>query len=373
MARVPAAVSDLLRSDRWIRAVLSDPPGRTAVIRVAARPVMVGSRPKVQIELHEKTRVRHENLDREAAAARLESLLETGFRQLHVATPDENVHLLMPSGRMRRTPATRPEAEPSHDRRKRRLLDGAPFLTRLGIAAPNGAIKASRQAKFRQMIRFAELVEDVLEHLPPDRPLRVADFGCGRAYLTFALAHLLHERDIEARIVGVDLKEDAILQSRDLARDLGWTGMEFRAGDIATDPALGEAHLAVLLHACDTATDEGIARAVTGGASVILAVPCCQRELRDRLTPAALEPMMRHGIVRERVAALATDSMRAALLEAAGYRTQILEFVDTEHTPKNLMIRAMRSGRPSDAARKAYLALRDFWGAGPRLERLLDR
>jgi SAM-dependent methyltransferase len=216
--------------------------------------------------------------------------------------------------------------------------------------------------------RFLELVGDVL----PRRPLRIVDFGSGKSYLTFALYHLLAiERGLDVQVVGLDLKEDVIDRCRSLAERLGYERLRFEVGDIALFE--GEpADVVVSLHACDTATDAALARAVRWRAEVILAVPCCQHELYDQVRSEPLAPLLSHGILRERLAALATDAARAQLLEAVGYRAQVIEFVDLEHTAKNLLIRAVRRGDTGDAAAlRRYGAFKQELGIDPALERAL--
>jgi len=233
-------------------------------------------------------------------------------------------------------------------------------------------VRAARYDKFRQLNRFLELVADVEPELP-DRRLQIVDFGSGKSYLTFALYQFLREqRGRDVHVVGLDLKEDVIAQCDALARKLGYDELAFRVGEIAGFSSDAPVDMVVSLHACDTATDDALAQAVRWEARVIMAVPCCQHELLAQMESAGtLAPMLRHGIVRERFAALATDSLRAQLLELAGYRTQILEFVGLEHTPKNLMIRAVRSAPAGDAGVRAYRALRDSLGVSPALERAL--
>jgi len=231
----------------------------------------------------------------------------------------------------------------------------------------------SRYDKFRQVNRFLELVDDVVPALPAEGPLRIVDFGCGRSYLTFALHHLLTElRGREVELVGIDLKADVVADCVALAERLGSRGLRFEQGDIAGFDAGGDVDLVVSLHACDTATDEALAQAVRWRAAVILAVPCCHQEaLRQLQPPADLGPLLRHGLMRERFASLATDGLRAQLLELAGYRTQLVEFVDLEHTPKNVLIRATRGRAAGADVRAAYESMRDSLGLEPTLERLL--
>ena len=229
-------------------------------------------------------------------------------------------------------------------------------------------MRSQRYDKFRQVNRFLELVEDVLPALPAG-PLRIVDFGSGKSYLTFALHHLLtvvHGREVE--IVGLDLKAEVVDHCEALARKLGADGLRFEVGDIAGYEALAGVDLVVSLHACDTATDDALDRAVRAGAPVILAVPCCQHELLPQLENPALGPLLRHGTLRERFAAEVTDAARAQLLGAVGYDVQVVEFVELEHTPKNVLLRAVaRPGRDTAKAFAEYRAFAAELGIDPAL------
>jgi SAM-dependent methyltransferase len=247
-----------------------------------------------------------------------------------------------------------------------------PFLVELGVMTADGRVRSSRYDKFRQVNRFLELVDDVVPSLRTDGTLRVVDFGCGKSYLTFAIHHLLTElrgRDVE--IVGLDLKDDVIDACSALAARFGTEGLRFEQGDIAGFDAREKIDLVVSLHACDTATDEALAQAIRWQADVILAVPCCQKEAYRQIQSSLLGPVLRHGLAKERLAALVTDTLRAQLLELSGYRTQLVEFVSLEHSAKNVLIRAV-TGTPAGAeTRRAYEELRDALGLRPALERLL--
>jgi SAM-dependent methyltransferase len=238
---------------------------------------------------------------------------------------------------------------------------------------PEGRVRKSRYDKFRQVNRFLELVDDVVPALPSEGTLRVVDFGCGKSYLTFAIHHLLTAlRGREVEIVGLDLKDDVIAACSALAERTNAAGLGFERGDISGYEAEGGVDLVVSLHACDTATDDALAQAVRWEADAILAVPCCQKEAYRQVESSLLAPLLRHGLAKERFAALVTDTLRAQLLELAGYRTQLVEFVPLEHTAKNVLIRAVR-GEPAGAdVRRAYEELRDSLGLDPALERLLS-
>ena len=280
--------------------------------------------------------------------------------------------------KFKRQPPTKSPIETRHNRSKQYLIpDGTPcpFLIETGVMSDDGHVRKSKYDKFRQINRFLEFVEDVYGALPADGTLRVVDFGCGKSYLTFALHHLLtviHQRDVA--IIGLDLKQDVVEHCNATAAKLGCLGLRFVAGDMASFSPENGVDLSVSLHACDTATDVALARAVAWQASVILSVPCCHHELAATIARTALAPVQRFGILHERLAEAATDGLRATLLELAGYRSQVLEFISTEHTPKNLLIRATRRESPADTTALAadYEAAKRLLGIDSfELERLL--
>lgn len=379
MTALEQLVATLVDDSRLTGATLSRPSSGdpSQAIRVTIDPVLVQGALRYRWTSHHRAQALDENLTPEETARRLTRALGGEFRQglLHGTDADWQVLAGGKSPKLLRRPATRPQARLHHDRSKRRILpEGTPvpFLVELGVMTPEGKVRARRYDKFRQVSRFLELVDDVADELPGGT-LRVVDFGSGRSYLTFALHHLLTEvygRDVE--LVGLDLQQGVVAECTALAERLGTTGLRFEVGDIAGFDGVEGADLVVSLHACDTATDAALDRAVRAGASVILAVPCCQHELRPQLESRELEPFLRFGILRERFAAEVTDAVRALLLGAVGYDTQIVEFVELEHTPKNLLIRAVsRPARDRSRSLSSYRTLQQALGIDPALERLL--
>lgn len=264
----------------------------------------------------------------------------------------------------------------SHNRKKNYLLDeneAYPFLVRLGVQAPDGKVRNQHQDKFRQINRFVEFIDDSLDYLPKDKTIRILDFGSGKSYLTFALYHYLRvEKGLDIRVTGLDLKKEVIEECQKIADDLNYENLEFLVGDINDYNEETAVDMVVTLHACDIATDMALGRAVKWGAKVILSVPCCQHELFSQIESPALDVMLQHGLIKERFSALATDSMRAELLSFVGYDAQLLEFIDMENTPKNILIRAYHTGKkPSADAVKRYEAFRDLLNAKPFLEKEL--
>ena len=324
--------------------------------KVTIKPVQLRGELVYQFEYHFAKKVTHQNIPQAEALDQMMELAELHFRQALIRTVDAEYHVLIS--------------------KKRYLLEeGVPaaFLVELGIMNDTGKVLAAKYDKFKQINRFLEMVADTLPHLPEDRPIRIIDFGCGKSYLTFALYHYLHvlcEREV--MIHGLDLKQDVIQHCEALARKLDYEGLAFSVGDIADYEGVTEVDMVVTLHACDTATDAALEKAVRWGAGVILSVPCCQHELFRQVDQPVLAPLLNHGILKERFSALSTDAVRANLLDCVGYQTQLLEFIDMEHTPKNILIRAIRSkDTDSRAAWARYEAFRDFLHIDPYLERAL--
>ncbi|HIT64811.1 MAG TPA: SAM-dependent methyltransferase [Candidatus Ventrimonas merdavium] len=264
----------------------------------------------------------------------------------------------------------------SHNRKKRYLLEegkAVPFLVDLGVMTAEGTVVRTRYDKFRQINRFLEFIEDILPNLDKGRETTIIDFGCGKSYLTFAMYHYLHElKGYPVRIIGLDLKKDVIRRCELLARQYGYEQLHFYHGDIASYDGVEQVDMVVTLHACDTATDYALEKAVRWGAKVILSVPCCQHELNKQMKNELLKPVLQYGLIKERMAALYTDALRAELLENQGYRTQILEFIDMEHTPKNILIRAVYDGKKKRNEEEIRKIL-SFLGVEPTLAGLLWR
>ncbi|SFH58353.1 Methyltransferase domain-containing protein [Planctomicrobium piriforme] len=333
------------------------------------RPVVIRNEPRLQWEQQFERQQTHLNLTLDESLARAESLLGPVYQDavLFTATADITARVTPEGVRIQRKPPSQlPQAAPAHDRRKEHLIpEGVPclFLVELDVMTQDGKVKQSRQKKFRQINRYLEIVNDIVPELPAEGEIRVVDFGCGLSYLTFALHHLLHVihgRDVA--LLGIDQNEHVIQRCRQIAAKLKLTGLEFRSGKISAAESVGRVDLAVSLHACDTATDHALAFAVNSQAAVVLAAPCCQHELSTKIDSPAMEGILRHGVLKERVSAMATDALRAAALEVAGYRTQVIEFIDLEHTPKNLLIRAVRRQKPSPEAAARYAGLKAFLG-----------
>ena len=381
-------------SDSLIQLVLSDPfryrsepPSESedailaAVEKIVVRPVDLKSGRNLQFTYGEARRETHRNFALDEAVGEVERLITGLFRRGHLFTTEFDFTVkVKASGKVRahQFPPSRQKAAPTeHNRRKQYLIpDGTPceFLQEIGVMTADGNVRKQKFDKFRQINRYLEFVEDVYESFPKSGPIRVVDFWCGKSYLTFALHHLLnriHGRKVD--IVGLDLKSDVVEHCNEIANRLGCDGLRFESGDMAGYSPLESVDLSVSLHACDKATDVALARAVEWNAKVIFAVPCCHHEVASKLKTEFLSPIMRRGILKERFAELLTDSLRADLLEGCGYRTQVLEFISLEHTPKNILIRAIQDPAVSSPAiPESVKAVRSTFGLEPcELERLL--
>ena len=386
----------LLDEQALVRAVGSGRQRRAAPSwrRVELRYVDLKAGRRLQVTSYDETQAFTANhAPGDEAAAAVDALLDEPFGNWHVETATETHQLRVTKKgeallhtSARTAPA--PAAEEGHDRRKQRLLpEDDPVLVALGISDEQGRVKPSRQAKYRQVEEFlrdlAPVVEDAVSsgrrRTPtPEEPLRLVDLGCGNAYLTFAAhRYLSHVRGLPVHTTGVDVKAQSLAHNGEVAERLGLAGqMSFVQAEIGGDGLDLRPDVVLALHACDTATDDALARAVTWEAPLVLAAPCCHHDVAAQLrrspTPAPYALLTRSGILRERFADTLTDAVRAAVLRQLGYRVDVVEFVDSKHTPRNTLLRAVRTGAaPDPAAREELDELTTTWGVRPRLVELL--
>ena len=386
MSDLQSLFTDCL-NETLIRVILSNPSSKDGVIKICARPMLKNKSLLFQIEEYTKTQVFHKNLTAGDAGSYLTGKLSSdtssqtaSFKNALVETQSFTANVLVSKKgtitikKKMNASAKQPKISLSHNRKKKYILEEGipvPFLIDLGVMTQNGNIVNAHYDKFRQINRFLEYIEDILPSLPTDRELRILDFGCGKSYLTFAIYYYLKVlKGYPVRITGLDLKEDVIRHCNELAVKYGYDKLEFLCGDIAYYDGCSQVDMVVTLHACDTATDYALAKAVGWGAKDILSVPCCQHELNKQMKNDLLSPVLHYGILKERMAALMTDGLRAQILEANGYRTQILEFIDMAHTPKNLLIRAVYNGHCADNKAQINELLAAF-DVNPTLYRLL--
>ena len=359
-------------------AILSNPRDKSLASKIKVRPVLKRERLLFQIEVFRNNQAFHENLEARDAAGRIIKYMDN-MRQLQLETVNFSYTVLV-SKKGKVTVRKRPQSsfkEPPaliHNRKKKYILEEGvpvPFLRDLGVMTEKGQIIHAKFDKFRQINRFLEFIEDVLPELPTDREITILDFGCGKSYLTFAVYYYLNIlKGYNARIIGLDLKSDVIRKCNALSQKYNYKNLTFTEGNIADYTGTEQVDMVITLHACDTATDFALAKAVGWRTNVILSVPCCQHELNQQIESALLKPVLKHGLIKERLAALVTDALRAEYLERAGYHVQLLEFIDMEHTPKNILIRAVKTGKKADNMQQIQ-ACEEFLHVSPTLKALL--
>ena len=337
----------------FLSATLSNPKDKNGITKVKVRPILKQGVLVIQCEAHKNNQVFHENHEAtEAVNVLVEYMCQ--FKQMQMETKKFRYTVLVSKkGKVtiqkKQQSCCMKEVDLSHNRSKKYILQEGtpvPFLQDLGVMTSDGKIVRTKFDKFRQINRFLEFIEDILPQLSKNREVTILDFGCGKSYLTFAMYYYLHElKKYDVRIIGLDLKTDVIRHCNELSEKYGYKKLKFLEGNIADYTGVEEVDMVVTLHACDTATDFALDKAVGWNAKVILSVPCCQHELNGQMKSDTLEPLMKYGLIKERMAALVTDALRAEYLENCGYDAQILEFIDMEHTPKNILIRAVKTGK----------------------------
>lgn len=351
-------------NEQFIQAVISNPRTKEGILKIKVRPVEIRGVRMIQCESFTKTQVFHENLEIQEAVQRMDHAMGE-FRQMQLSSGEMDYTVLVSKkGKVtiqKRKVEGRTAAcsDISHNRRKRYILEEGipvPFLQDLGVMTQEGKIVRTKFDKFRQINRFLEFIEDILPQLNKKQEVTILDFGCGKSYLTFAMYYYLHVlKHYDIRIIGLDLKADVIRHCSALAEKYGYEKLTFLEGDIADYDGVDTVDMVVTLHACDTATDYALAKAISWGAKVILSVPCCQHELNGQMKNEILAPVMRYGLLKERFATLVTDGLRAEYLEHAGYHVQVLEFIDMEHTPKNILLRAVKQAGQTEEMRQKKL------------------
>ena len=419
--------TEIFNEDTLLKIIFSGKRKKSlAYSKVMMRPLKIGGEAKYQAEYTYPKKVTHSNLENGGARSLALRLVCEDFKQINIFTRDSEIQVLAakpetpriirkalaaPAASSSKAPGNAgaptagsavlapgssaadtaaPASGPAkaaatapalaHNRAKNYVLPaGVPcdFLIRLGIMGEDGTVFPRSYSKFRQINRYLEIVEDVFPYLPKDKTLKIIDFGCGKAYLTFALYHYLKvmkQRNVE--IIGLDLKEDVIDFCSGVASDLGYDELKFLKGDIA-DYTDDHADMVVTLHACDTATDYALINAVAWNTKVILSVPCCQHELFKQIKNDLHKPILKHGILKDRFTEYLTDGLRGLKLEACGYDVAMIEFTSLEHTARNIMIKAVKTNaagayakKKREAAEQQYQALCDFYQVTPTIGRL---
>ncbi len=377
--------------------VISNSTDKERIAKIKIRPVLIKEELCFQASEYIGDKIFHSNYNQSDLLEKLPSWFEGLFRQAEIVTKKGKAIIMISkkgkatvnSKLSRNITAMNTESLQEqnqdqddillHNKVKNYILQEGiplPFLIDLGVMTKDGMVVKAKSDKFKQINRFLEYIEDVLPYLDQDKELTILDFGCGKSYLTFVMYYYLKIlKGYHINVIGLDLKTDVIKQCNGLSKKYGYDNLHFLEGDIASYKGSSHVDMVVTLHACDTATDYALYKAVTWGARVILSVPCCQHELNKQIRCETLKPVLKYGIVKERMAALITDALRAELLESKGYRVQLLEFIDMEHTPKNILIRAVKrvdTGREVQAKDEELKKCMDLLGVSPCLQRLFQ-
>lgn len=378
----------ILDAPNFLRATLSGQQRGETIpwIKVTLRPVEVRGDLNVQFAYYDAKRCITKNYAGDDLVAQVDELLRLPFKNLHIAATTGDIQISISKGGrplIHRAKATRPleASERTHNRQKDLLLpEGKPdaYLQAIGFMTQDGLIRADKQKKFRQINEFLKLLTQTGELDKLEKPvIEVVDYGCGNAYLTFGVYHYLnHILGKPARMVGIDVRGELLDKHRQTVQALGWENLTFAQTTIAEFVPPAPPDITLALHACDTATDEALAQGIQNESRLIISVPCCHHNLQAQIqrqhAPELFRPIFRHGILGERQGDLLTDAFRALMLRIMGYQTEVLQFISSEHTAKNLMIRAIRTSAPAPPNFvEEYRNMKACWKVTPHLEGLL--
>ncbi|MBQ6570620.1 MAG: SAM-dependent methyltransferase [Clostridia bacterium] len=348
---------DIIFAAGAYKVIISSPAAKSEAVR---KIVVEKKKDKFQISKYTEKQVFHENIAFEAIVERCCELTGGKYRQVNGLSPaGEHIILISKKGacsyKVKKTANDAVTVKSAHNRKKNYILrEGMKIepLIDMGVFTKDGRVISSMYDKYKQINRFIEILDDEISGQNLEK-INVIDFGCGKSYLTFVVYYYLTEvRGLAVNMIGLDLKADVIEKCSAAAKKYGYSGLRFELGDINGYAAPFEVDAVITLHACDTATDYALYNAVQWDAKMIFSVPCCQHELCGQMNPQNLSILSRYGIIKERFSALATDAVRANLLQYCGYKTQLLEFVDFEHTPKNILIRAVKRPIPAKVRQK---------------------
>ena len=334
--------------------------------KITVKPISSNDKIIYQLEKFTDKQAFHENINESDIVSRMMELANQ-YKNANIFTVDADYQVLVSKkGSMRivKLSPTKTMSIGTHNKVKKYIIpenEPCDFLIELGVMNKDGKVLAKKYDKFKQINKFLEIVDDAVEKTDLKSDYKIIDFGCGKAYLTFALYYYFYKiKKVNVQIVGLDLKTEVINFCNDVAEKLNYTYLKFENGDIKDYNTNLEIDMVVTLHACDNATDAALVKAIKWNTDIILSVPCCQHEFFDKIENNNLEPMLKHGLIKERLSSLVTDSLRSLFLETKGYKVQLVEFVDMEHTPKNILIRAVKS-KVREEAIKEYEDFKKFW------------
>lgn len=345
-------ITDLKENtDKIIKAVLSQPTESAEYTKITVKPVMIKDTLRFQLERFKDNKVYHLNLQKDEFIPWFEANADLQYRQILVTAKDESLHYHLKGSNYKKKVSenkTKKEMPLSHNREKAYILkegENIPALVELGVFTPDFKVVKAKYDKYRQINRFIELVDDEFAKIDK-KDITILDFGCGKSYLTFILYYYFAvKKGMNTRIIGYDLKKDIVEHCNRIAEKYGYDNLNFVVSDVTKDNLYDEKiDMIVTLHACDTATDYALNYAISKGVKHIFSVPCCQHEINNRIKKGGdMDILLKYGIIKERVSALLTDSIRASILEAIGYNVDVIEFIDFEHSPKNIMLRAKKT------------------------------
>ncbi len=368
-------IKELLVKNELIEIIISGKEEKTTEYnKISIKPFLKDEIIYFQFAYIYDKKTTHENIE---AVETIDKLVEdfVNFKQMVIFANSNDYQVLKNKKGVKviKNKASKKQGELLHNRKKNYIIpedEPCKFLEILGVMNEKGKVFKDKYDKFRQINKYLEFIRDIKDELNKKKKIRIVDFGSGKAYLTFALYYYINEvLGVEAEITGIDLKKDVVEFCNDTAKKLEYKNLKFLWGDIKTFTEFEGIDMIVTLHACDIATDMAIAHGIKWKSRIIMVVPCCQHEIFTQIKNDSMSPLLKHGILKERISSLVTDAARGNLLEVVGYNVQFVEFIDMEHTPKNIMIRAIYNGQKNEKALVEYMRYKEFWSIEPYLEK----
>lgn len=363
-------INNSLQENMFIYGVFTTPRNKSEIPykKITVRPISIKNENVIQFEKFTDKQAFHENYTYAEAADEIVNLIIHQYRNINIFTEDADYQLMVSkkgSIKVIEKEPTKQQKIEDHNKKKQYIInenEPCDFLIQLGVMNKSGQVYTKKYDKFKQINKFLEIVDDSLKGQKLEDDFMIIDFGCGKAYLTFALYYYFYFiRKIKVKIIGLDLKDEVIEFCNETAKKLEYENLDFIYGDIRDFEYKSNVDMIVTLHACDTATDAALVKAIRWNTDIILSVPCCQHEFYNKIDNLALEPMLKHGLIKERVSSLVTDSLRSLFLETKGYKVQLMEFIAMEHTPKNILIRAVKTNKNNLKTSKEYEDFKTFW------------